>query len=96
MPYFAEIGKRGQLTIPVHLRRKFGLKAGTPVDFSDCDGQITITPNPLQAVLALRGKYADFPMEEYLAESRRQDEAKLEALVADSDTLRPARENKPA
>jgi AbrB family looped-hinge helix DNA binding protein len=74
MPYFAEIGKRGQLTIPAHLRRKFGLKAGTRVAFSDRDGQITITPNPLQAVSALRGKYVNFPMEEFLAEARRQDE----------------------
>jgi AbrB family looped-hinge helix DNA binding protein len=81
MAHMATISTKGQLVIPAELRKKFRLKAGARVAIEERDGKITVTPNPLEAVLALRGKYAGLPLEEDLAEARRQDEEKSEALV---------------
>jgi AbrB family looped-hinge helix DNA binding protein len=86
MARMATISSKGQLVIPADLRRKYRLKAGSRVAIGERDGRITVTPNPLEAVLALRGKYAGLPLEEDLAEARRQDEEKLEALY---ENLRP-------
>ena len=86
MARMATISSKGQLVIPADLRRKYRLKAGSRVAIGEGDGRITVTPNPLEAVLALRGKYAGLPLEEDLAEARRQDEEKLEALY---ENLRP-------
>jgi AbrB family looped-hinge helix DNA binding protein len=88
MAHMVTVSSKGQLVIPAALRKKLRLKAGSRVSLEERDGQITVTPNPLEAVLALRGKYAGFPLEEDLAEARRLDEQKLEALV---ENLRPRR-----
>lgn len=88
MARLATLSSKGQLVIPAELRRRLRLKAGTRVAVEERDGKITVTPNPFEAVLALRGKYAGLGLEEELAEARRQDEEKLEAL---GENLRPRR-----
>jgi AbrB family looped-hinge helix DNA binding protein len=86
--HMATLSSKGQLVIPAELRKKLRLKAGTRLAVEVRDGKITVTPNPLEAVLALRGKYAGLRLEEELAEARRLDEKKLEAL---SENLRTRR-----
>ena len=54
----ATVTSRGQLLIPAHIRQKYRLKGGTRVRVEDRDGQIMITPSPLDSgddVLALHG-----------------------------------------
>ncbi len=37
-----KIGQRGQVTIPLKYRRRFGLKPATPVEFVDVDGKLVL------------------------------------------------------
>ena len=38
------VSNRGQLTLPVGLRKKFGIQAGGPVIIEDRDGEIILKP----------------------------------------------------
>ena len=52
----AKILKKGQLVIPIHIRKKFGLKPGDSVKFFDHDGAIHIIPpvkNPVQEAIGV-------------------------------------------
>jgi AbrB family looped-hinge helix DNA binding protein len=51
----ATISSKGQLVIPADLRKKYGLKAGSKVSINDREGHFTVTPNPFDALLSLRG-----------------------------------------
>ena len=81
----ATISSKGQLVIPAALRKKYGLKAGSKVSINDQHGHFTVTPNPFDALLALRGCLAhiDEDVEGWWMEEKRRererDEAKLEA-----------------
>ena len=37
-----KISERGQVTIPLKHRRRFGLKPATPVEFVDVDGKLVL------------------------------------------------------
>jgi AbrB family looped-hinge helix DNA binding protein len=80
MAHMATISSKGQLVIPAALRKKYRLKAGTRVAVEERDGKITLTPNPFEAVLALKGKYAGLPLEEDLMEERCKWDERLESL----------------
>ncbi len=41
-----QVTQKGQVTIPVGYRRKFGLLPHTEVEFYERDGQLTIRPKP--------------------------------------------------
>jgi AbrB family looped-hinge helix DNA binding protein len=87
MAHMATISSKGQLVIPAALRKKYRLKAGARVSIIDGEGQFTVTPNPYEALLALRGKYAGLPLDEDLAEMRREErereERKLKEIYED-------------
>ncbi|WP_406311351.1 AbrB/MazE/SpoVT family DNA-binding domain-containing protein [Streptosporangium sp. NBC_01639] len=38
------VNRKGQITIPARLRRKFGLQTGDYVTFTEVDGEIVIIP----------------------------------------------------
>jgi AbrB family looped-hinge helix DNA binding protein len=80
MAQIATISSKGQLVIPVEMRKKYRLKAGSRVAVEDHGGEIRIKPNPYDALLALRGKYAQFPLEEDLLQERRQWNERLESI----------------
>ena len=40
----AYVTAKGQVVVPALLRRKFGIKAGTRINFSEVDGNIVIQP----------------------------------------------------
>jgi len=86
MAFTASISSKGQVVIPVDLRRKYKLGPRTKVVFGEKDGKLTMESLALNEILALCGKYAGLPLEEDLAESRRKDEEKLEGLY---ENLRP-------
>jgi hypothetical protein len=56
------------------------LKAGSRVAVDDQDGEIRVKPNPYDALLALRGKYAQYPLEKDLMEERRKWDERLESM----------------
>ncbi len=80
MAQMATISSKGQLVIPAELRKKYRLKAGSRVAFEDVGGEIRIKPNPYDALLALRGKFAQFPLEQDLLEERRKSDERLESM----------------
>jgi AbrB family looped-hinge helix DNA binding protein len=80
MGHMVTVSSKGQLVIPAALRRKLRIKSGTRIAVEERDGQITLIPNPYDALLALRGKFAQYPLEEDLVEERRKWDERLESM----------------
>jgi AbrB family looped-hinge helix DNA binding protein len=53
--HIATISSKGQIVIPAEIREELRLKAGARVAVKKVGGEIIITPNPFDALLALRG-----------------------------------------
>jgi AbrB family looped-hinge helix DNA binding protein len=46
MEYMVRITRRGQATVPIEIRRKYGIEEGDEVVFEDRDGEIIIRVIP--------------------------------------------------
>jgi AbrB family looped-hinge helix DNA binding protein len=46
---------KGQIVIPSSLRRKYGIKKGTPVSISDRDGEIVVRPVTDEFIRSMAG-----------------------------------------
>lgn len=56
----AKVSSKGQVTIPQALRERFGIKAGTILDFREDQGRIILTKAPTgDPVTAVFGSLAD-------------------------------------
>lgn len=80
MAHMATVSSKGQLVIPAEIRKKYRLKAGSRVVVEDHGGEIKVNPKPYDALLALRGKFAKYPLERDLMEERRKWDARLDSL----------------
>jgi AbrB family looped-hinge helix DNA binding protein len=80
MAQITTISSKGQLVIPADIRKKYRLKTGTRVAVDDLDGEIRIRLDPYPALLALRGKFAQYPLEEDLLDERRKWDERLESM----------------
>ncbi len=78
--HMATVSSKGQLVIPAEIRKKYRLKAGSRVAIEDYGGEIKVNPNPYEALLALRGKFAEYPLERDLMEERRKWDERLESM----------------
>lgn len=64
------VSAKGQIVIPSKLRRKFGIRKGTPVSITARDGEIVIQPltdeyiRSLQGIMGTDGKLLKALMEE--------------------------------
>ena len=77
----ATVTSKGQLVIPVDLRRKHGIKAGTMIHFLEDDlGRIVLAPVTEQYINSLMGCLKGSPdllaiwTKEHRAEGKREDE----------------------
>jgi len=52
---------KGQIVIPVEIRRKLGIKPGQRVTLTLIEGQAVITPLPQDPIKALRGTLKGLP-----------------------------------
>jgi len=52
---------KGQLVIPARLRRRFGIKKGTMVTFTEDDGRIIVQPVTREFIRGLRGSLKGEP-----------------------------------
>ena len=52
---------KGQLGIPARLRRRFGIKKGTMVTFTEDDGRIIVQPVTREFIRGLRGSLQGEP-----------------------------------
>jgi AbrB family looped-hinge helix DNA binding protein len=67
------VSEKGWVVIPKEMRERYGLKKGSKVSITDCDGIISITPVPDDPVKALQGKFRGWPLTKDLVEFRRQE-----------------------
>jgi AbrB family looped-hinge helix DNA binding protein len=55
-----KVGERGQVTIPLDIRQKFGIDSSTPVEFNVVNGTIVLKKSPTKlGIRKWRGKCAD-------------------------------------
>jgi AbrB family looped-hinge helix DNA binding protein len=87
MGQMATVSSKGQVVIPASIRKKLRIKGGTRVAVNERNGEITLTLNPYDALLALRGCLSRVEedveawwMEEKRKERERED-AKFEEFL---------------
>jgi len=69
----AYVSTKGQLVIPVELRRKYGIKPGTRVQILDEGTRIVLQPVTAEYVRQLRGSLKGGGALRILAEERRKE-----------------------
>jgi len=79
MSYLATVSKKGLMTIPSEVRRKYGLKDGDKVRVIDQGGLLIIVP--LTDVKALYGLGADYKKELLMGIKELEEEHDEEAKV---------------
>jgi AbrB family looped-hinge helix DNA binding protein len=81
--HIAYVTAKGQLTIPVELRRKYNIKKGTRVNFVEVHGKIVMQPVTREYINSLCGMFKVKPgeklatqelIEEHAEEVRRDEE----------------------
>ncbi|KYH31411.1 AbrB/MazE/SpoVT family DNA-binding domain-containing protein [Neomoorella mulderi] len=55
--YKITVSQKGQIVIPLEIRKNYGLKKGDQLAVEDNNGIITLRPLPKHPFLELRGKY---------------------------------------
>jgi AbrB family looped-hinge helix DNA binding protein len=69
----AVISSKGQIVIPAHLRKRYGMKEGTTIVFQEDHGRLVLTPSNYDAIFALAGSLRDYPLEEDLEQERQSE-----------------------
>jgi AbrB family looped-hinge helix DNA binding protein len=70
------VTSKGQLVIPARLRRRFGIRKGTLVSFSEEDGRLIVQPITAEFIHSLRGSLKGKPSAlKVLLEERRRERA---------------------
>ncbi len=70
----SRVTTKGQLVIPARLRRKFGIRKGTTVVFSEEDDRLVLRPLTREYIRSLRGKWKGGPSAlKYLLAERKRD-----------------------
>jgi len=79
----ATVSSKGQIVIPVELRRKYKIKGGTRLSVNDRDGSILLTPNPYDALLALRGclSHVEEDVEAWWTQDKRKERERENAKI---------------
>lgn len=69
------LSEKGQISIPVFLRKRYGLKKGDKLAVEEVDGSIILRPLPRNPLLSLRGKYMseDEKLTDILLKERRAE-----------------------
>jgi AbrB family looped-hinge helix DNA binding protein len=85
MGHTATVSSKGQIVIPAALRKKYRIVAGTKVAVGEREGQITLTPNPYDALLALRGclSHVEEDVEAWFMGEKRKEHEREETKFGD-------------
>ena len=83
MGQMATVSSKGQIVIPATIRKKLRLKGGTRLAVNERDGEITLTPNPYDELLALRGClcHVEEDVEGWWMEEKRKEREREEAKI---------------
>jgi antitoxin PrlF len=86
MGHMARVSSKGQIVIPAALRKKFRIKGGTQLAVGERDGSITLTPNPYDALLALRGclSHIEEDVEAWWMEEKRKEREREDAKIEET------------
>jgi AbrB family looped-hinge helix DNA binding protein len=82
MPTLAEsayVTSKGQVVVPARLRRKFGIKAGTRLNFTEANGSIVIQPVTREFIDSFCGIFKAKPGEKSAVQELLDDRAKEQA-----------------
>jgi AbrB family looped-hinge helix DNA binding protein len=66
---------KGQVVVPIWLRRRFGIEEGTRASITATEEGILLKPITRTYIKGLRGKYKHLPLMETLAEDRKRERA---------------------
>jgi AbrB family looped-hinge helix DNA binding protein len=75
----AYVTSKGQVVVPARLRRKFGIKAGTRLNFTEADGQIMIQPVTREFIDSFCGLFKAKPGEKSAVQELLDDRTKERA-----------------
>ncbi len=75
----AYVTSKGQVVVPARLRRKFGIKAGTRLNFTEADGQIVIQPVTREFIDSFCGLFKAKPGEKSAVQELLDDRTKERA-----------------
>ena len=70
---------KGQIVIPVELRRKYGIKAGTKIHIYEENGRIILQPVTREFIARVRGSLKGSGALQVLEEERRLDREREDA-----------------
>ena len=71
----AYVTSKGQLVVPARLRRKFGIKAGTRVNFTEESGRIVMQPVTREFIDSFCGVFKLKPGEKSAVQEHLEDRA---------------------
>jgi AbrB family looped-hinge helix DNA binding protein len=83
MGQMATVSSKGQIVIPATIRKKLRIIGGTRVAVREKDGEITLTPNPYDEMLALCGilSHVEEDVEAWWMEEKRKEREREEAKI---------------
>jgi AbrB family looped-hinge helix DNA binding protein len=86
MAQMATVSSKGQVVIPAALRKKLRITGGTRVAVSERNGEITLTPNPYDAMLSLCGilSHVEEDVEAWWMEEKRKEREREDAEIEGS------------
>lgn len=83
----AYMTSKGQVVIPARLRRKYGLKEGTRLNFVEEEGRFVVQPVTKEYISSFRGIFKSKPGEksavQELLEDRAAERAREDRKIAD-------------
>lgn len=74
-PEPAYVTSKGQVVVPARLRRKYGIKAGTRLNFSEEGGHIVVQPVTKEYISSFRGIFKRKPGEKSAVQELLEDRA---------------------
>jgi AbrB family looped-hinge helix DNA binding protein len=78
----AYVSRKGQLVIPVRIRRKLGIKPGSKVCFVECGDDILFQPITKEYLHSMAGTLkSDTPVTDELLAERKNDRAREEGRI---------------
>ncbi len=75
----AYMTSKGQVVIPARIRRKFGIKAGTRLNFQEDNGLIVVQPVTKEYISSFRGIFKLKPGEKSAVQEHLEDRARKRA-----------------
>jgi AbrB family looped-hinge helix DNA binding protein len=83
MGQMARVSSKGQIVIPAEIRKKCKIKGGSRLSVNERNGEITLTSNAYDELLALRGclSHVEEDVEAWWMEEKRKEREREDAEI---------------